>query len=62
MIIHGKNGGSNLHGATIATYDDHRMAMSFAVAGLRIPGVKITGEDCVVKSFPDFWERFRLLA
>ncbi len=62
MIIHGKNGGSNLHGATIATYDDHRIAMSFAVAGLRIPGVEITGENCVVKSFPDFWERFRLLA
>lgn len=62
MIIHGKNGGSNLHGATIATYNDHRMAMSFAVAGLRIPGVVISGEDCVVKSFPDFWERFRLLA
>lgn len=62
MIIHGKNGGSNLHGATIATYDDHRMAMAFAVAGLRIPGVQITGENCVVKSFPDFWERFRLLA
>ncbi len=62
MIIHGKNGGSNLHGASIATYNDHRMAMSFAVAGLRIPGVQITGEDCVGKSFPDFWERFRLLA
>ena len=62
MIIHGKKGGSNLHGATITTYDDHRMAMSFAVAGLRIPGVQITGENCVVKSFPDFWERFRLLA
>lgn len=62
MIIHGKNGGTNLHDATIATYNDHRIAMSFAVAGLRIPGVKITGEDCVVKSFPDFWERFRLLA
>jgi len=62
MIIHGKNGGSNLHGATIATYDDHRMAMAFAVAGLRIPGVEISGEDCVAKSFPDFWQRFRLLA
>lgn len=61
MIIHGKNGGSNLHGATISTYNDHRMAMCFAVAGLRIPGVVITGEECVVKSFPDFWERFRLL-
>ena len=62
MIIHGKNGGGNLHGATIATYDDHRMAMSFAVAGLRIPGVIISDEQCVVKSFPDFWERFGQMA
>ncbi|MBM9616123.1 3-phosphoshikimate 1-carboxyvinyltransferase [Desulfobulbus rhabdoformis] len=62
MIIHGKAGGSNLHGASIETYNDHRMAMCFAVAGLRVPGVEITGEDCVVKSFPDFWERFGRLA
>ncbi len=60
MIIHG-DGGECLHGAEIETYNDHRMAMSFAVAGLRIPGVKITGESCVAKSFPDFWERFGLL-
>ncbi len=58
MIIHGRAGGSNLHGASITTYDDHRMAMCFAVAGLKVPGVTITGEDCVVKSFPDFWEVF----
>ncbi len=58
MIIHGKQGGSNLHGAVISTYNDHRMAMSFAVAGLRISGVIISDEQCVVKSFPDFWERF----
>jgi len=62
MIIHGKQGGSNLHSAAIATYDDHRMAMSFAVAGLRIPGVTIKDEQCVVKSFPDFWERFGRMA
>jgi 3-phosphoshikimate 1-carboxyvinyltransferase len=62
MIIHGKAGGSNLHGASIETYNDHRMAMCFAVAGLRVPGVEITGEDCVVKSFPDFWERFGRLS
>ncbi|MDD2465001.1 MAG: 3-phosphoshikimate 1-carboxyvinyltransferase [Desulfobulbus sp.] len=62
MIIHGKAGGSNLHGACIETYNDHRMAMCFAMAGLRIPGIAITGEDCVVKSFPDFWERFGRLA
>lgn len=60
MIIHG-NGGQGLHGAEIETYEDHRMAMSLAVAGLRVPGVKITGEQCVAKSFPDFWQRFALL-
>lgn len=60
MIIHG-DGGKGLHGAEIETYKDHRMAMCFAVAGLRVPGVRITGEGCVAKSFPDFWERFALL-
>ncbi len=57
MVIHG-DGGARLHGAEIETYNDHRMAMSFAVAGLRVPSVKISGEGCVAKSFPDFWERF----
>jgi len=61
MIIHG-NGGEGLHGAEIETYEDHRMAMSLAVAGLKVPGVRITGEECVAKSFPDFWQRFALLA
>ncbi len=60
MIIYGE-GGEGLHGAEIETYADHRMAMSLAVAGLRIPGVQITGEQCVAKSFPDFWQRFALL-
>ena len=61
MVIHG-DGGVNLHGTVIETYKDHRMAMSFAVAGLRLPGVQISGEGCVAKSFPDFWERFALLS
>ncbi len=61
MVIHG-NGGQNLKGAEIHTYDDHRMAMCFAVAGLRIPGVKICGEECVAKSFPDFWQRFAVFS
>ncbi len=61
MVIHG-DGGASLHGAEIETYNDHRMAMSFAVAGLRVAGVQITGEGCVAKSFPDFWERFAKLA
>ncbi len=60
MVIHG-DGGNGLHGASIETYKDHRMAMSFAVAGLKVSGVQITGEECVAKSFPDFWERFAKL-
>jgi len=43
------------HGAVISTYNDHRIAMSFAMAGLRVPGIFIKGEKCVKKSFPDFW-------
>jgi 3-phosphoshikimate 1-carboxyvinyltransferase len=42
-------------GATIETYDDHRIAMSFAVAGLAIDGVRIVNPGCVAKSFPGFW-------
>jgi 3-phosphoshikimate 1-carboxyvinyltransferase len=45
-----------LRGASIATYDDHRMAMSFAVAGLRIPGVTILDPGCVAKTYPGFWD------
>ncbi len=48
-------------GAVIETYDDHRMAMSFAVAGLAIPGISVAGEKCVAKSFPNFWETFEQL-
>ena len=43
------------HGAEIETYNDHRMAMSFAVAGLRTGNMFIKNERCVEKSFPDFW-------
>ncbi|ADL52691.1 3-phosphoshikimate 1-carboxyvinyltransferase [Clostridium cellulovorans] len=42
----------------IDTYDDHRMAMSFSLAGLRIPGVKIKDPDCVSKTFPSYFEEF----
>jgi len=48
------NGGSP-RGAEIDTYQDHRMAMAFAVAGLRIPGMVIENPDCVNKSLPGFW-------
>jgi 3-phosphoshikimate 1-carboxyvinyltransferase len=48
--------GGEPHGAEIETYEDHRIAMSFAVAGLKAPGVIIKDPDCVNKSFPEFWE------
>jgi 3-phosphoshikimate 1-carboxyvinyltransferase len=50
--------GGTPRAAEIQTYNDHRIAMSFAVAGLRVPGMVITGETCVKKSFPNFWEVF----
>ncbi len=42
--------------ARVETYGDHRMAMSFALLGLRVPGVEIAGPDCVAKTFPGFWD------
>ena len=53
--------GGKAHGGRIVTYDDHRMAMSFAVAGLKIPDISIENETCVSKSFPNFWEVFESL-
>src|SRR5205085_11746054 len=44
-----------LHGAEIETYDDHRMAMSLALVGLKIPGVVIRNPGCVAKTYPEFW-------
>jgi 3-phosphoshikimate 1-carboxyvinyltransferase len=44
-----------LRGAELDTYDDHRMAMSWALAGLRIPGVVIRDPECVGKTYPNFF-------
>jgi 3-phosphoshikimate 1-carboxyvinyltransferase len=49
------------HPAVIATYDDHRMAMSFALVGLRQAGVVIDEPQCVNKTFPGFFEQLRSL-
>ncbi len=51
-------GGKPLKPAVINTYDDHRIAMCFAVAGLKVPGLIIEDPGCVAKSFPDFWDRW----
>lgn len=46
---------------TIDTYDDHRMAMSFSIAGLKIPGTIIADPDCVSKTFPNYFDEFEKL-
>jgi 3-phosphoshikimate 1-carboxyvinyltransferase len=51
--------GSSPRPAQIDTYNDHRIAMSFAVAGLVIPGIEIADKKCVDKSFPGFWEELK---
>jgi len=47
--------GGTPKGAFINTYNDHRMAMAFAIAGTKIPGISIESPDVVRKSFPTFW-------
>ncbi|MFM8433901.1 MAG: 3-phosphoshikimate 1-carboxyvinyltransferase, partial [Planctomycetia bacterium] len=48
--------------AEVATYDDHRMAMSLALAGLEVPGMRILDPACVGKTFPDYWRRLAAVA
>lgn len=45
--------------AEVQTYDDHRIAMSFAVTGLRAPGIAIANPECVSKTFPEYFEVLR---
>lgn len=45
-----------LREASIATYNDHRMAMSFALVGLKQPRIEIQNPSCVAKTYPNFWE------
>ncbi|MCC5604737.1 3-phosphoshikimate 1-carboxyvinyltransferase [Nostoc favosum] len=44
--------------AAIETYHDHRMAMAFAVTGLKVPGIVIKDPGCTAKTFPDYFTRF----
>jgi 3-phosphoshikimate 1-carboxyvinyltransferase len=46
-----------LHGAEIETYNDHRVAMCFAILGLKIKGIRIKNASCVKKTFPNFFQK-----
>ena len=50
-----------LHAGTVSTYDDHRMAMSFALLGLRVPGIVIADPDCTSKTYPRFFDDLETL-
>ena len=45
-----------IHPACVETYNDHRMAMAFALVGLRVPGIRIENPGCVSKTFPNYFE------
>ncbi|NOX53891.1 MAG: 3-phosphoshikimate 1-carboxyvinyltransferase [Planctomycetes bacterium] len=47
--------------ATIETYDDHRMAMSFALIGLKVPGIRIANPECTSKTYPEFFRDLEAL-
>jgi 3-phosphoshikimate 1-carboxyvinyltransferase len=49
-------GGDRLSGTTVDPHNDHRLAMSLAVIGLRVQGISVKNETCVTKSFPQFWD------
>jgi 3-phosphoshikimate 1-carboxyvinyltransferase len=55
LIIHGQ---CPLKGVVVNPHDDHRLAMSLAIIGLKVPGIRLENEACVGKSFPTFWELF----
>jgi 3-phosphoshikimate 1-carboxyvinyltransferase len=53
--------GQSFKPAEIETYDDHRVAMAFSLAGLIVDGIHIKDPDCVAKSFPTYWEVYDAL-
>lgn len=50
-----------IQGCAVDTYNDHRMAMSLALVGLRVSGVIINDPGCVAKTYPGFWSDFEVL-
>jgi 3-phosphoshikimate 1-carboxyvinyltransferase len=56
LTVRPSGNASELQAARVRTYDDHRMAMSLSLAGLRVPGVEIEDPMCVKKTFPGYWQ------
>ncbi len=58
--VHRRCGSASAPSVSIKTYDDHRMAMSFAVLGTMIPGIVIEDPACTSKTYPNFWKDLEL--
>ena len=50
-----------LTGCAVDTYNDHRMAMSLALIGLKVPGVVVNNPGCVAKTYPEFWQDLKAI-
>jgi len=61
LLVAGERGLGNATACCIDTVQDHRIAMSFALAGLRLPGITILEPACVAKTYPGFWKDFASL-
>lgn len=60
LLVYGDpNLAGQVHPTRVETYADHRIAMSFALAGLKIGGIEILDPDCVGKTFPGYWDALR---
>ena len=53
---------SELHGAEVETYDDHRIAMCFATLSLKVGGLRLRNPSCVRKTFPNFFQKLSMAA
>jgi 3-phosphoshikimate 1-carboxyvinyltransferase len=62
LTIHPPAAASHISAAAIETYDDHRMAMSFALAGTKADGITIKDPACVNKTYPGYFEDLRGMA
>jgi 3-phosphoshikimate 1-carboxyvinyltransferase len=60
LVVHSSR--EQLHGATLATHHDHRLAMAFGVVGTVVEGIVVEGPDVVSKSWPGFWQMLDRLA
>ena len=61
LVTPGAARGGKARAARIEVFDDHRIAMSFALAGLKLDGITILNPDCTAKTFPDYWKTLAAL-